>query len=51
LLLYLGVAPRVVQEMMGHSNYHITMNRYTHVPDALQRDAAARIDAALGDRD
>jgi integrase len=48
LLLTLGVAPRVVQEMMGHSNYHITMNRYTHVPDALQRDAASRIDVALG---
>jgi integrase len=48
LLLVLGVAPRVVQEMMGHSNYHVTMNRYTHVPDELQRDAAARIDAALG---
>ncbi len=47
LLLVQGVAPRVVQEMMGHSTIAITMNRYTHVPDALQRDAADRLDALL----
>jgi hypothetical protein len=32
--------------MMGHSNYSMT-TRYQHVPDALQREAANRLDALL----
>jgi integrase len=48
LLLAAGVPPRVVQEMLGHANPYITMGRYQHVPDELQRDAADRLDAVLG---
>jgi integrase len=33
--------------MMGHSNYTVTANRYQHVPDELQREAADRLDAVL----
>jgi integrase len=48
LLLAAGVPTRVVQEMLGHANSYITMGRYQHVPDELQRDAAERLDAVLG---
>ena len=44
LLLAAGVADRVVMEIMGHSNIAITANRYQHVPDELQRQAADRLD-------
>jgi integrase len=47
LLLAAGVPGRVVMEMMGHSNYSMTANRYQHVPDELQRAAADRLDALL----
>jgi integrase len=46
LLLAAGVADRVVMEMMGHSSISMTA-RYQHVPDALQREAASRLDALL----
>jgi integrase len=48
LLLAEGVHPRVVMEMMGHSQVSLTMNTYSHVIPRLQDDAAAKIDAALG---
>jgi integrase len=46
LLLAAGTPQRIVMEMMGHSNYSMT-TRYQHVPDALQREAADRLDALL----
>jgi integrase len=47
LLLAAGVPTRVVQEMLGHASPYMTMGRYQHVPDALQRDAADRLDVVL----
>jgi integrase len=47
LLLAQGVNPRVVMETLAHSQVSLTLNTYSHVLPALQRDAAARIDAAL----
>jgi len=47
LLLAQGVHPRVVMETLGHSAISLTMNTYSHVSSALQREAANRIDAAL----
>ena len=50
LLLAQGVTPRVVMEVLGHSQLGITMNLYSHVmPTALQ-DAAAAMDVALGEQ-
>jgi integrase len=46
LLLAGGTPQRIVMEMMGHSNYSMT-TRYQHVPDALQREAAGRLDELL----
>ncbi len=48
LLLAQGVHPRVVMEILGHSQISITMNTYSHVIEKLQHDAAAQIDALLG---
>lgn len=47
LLLAQGVAPRVVMEILGHSTIALTMNVYSHVIPALERDAADRMDAIL----
>lgn len=51
LLLAQGVSPRVVMEVLGHSQLGITMNLYSHVMPSALRDAADAIDRALGDQD
>jgi integrase len=43
-----GVSPRVVMETLGHSQVSLTLNTYSHVLPALQRDAATKMDAILG---
>jgi integrase len=48
LLLAQGIHPRVVMEMLGHSTIAVTMNVYSHVTPALQREAANRMDELLG---
>ncbi len=47
LLLAQGVHPRVVMELLGHSQIAVTMNTYSHVVPALRKDAADKMDAAL----
>lgn len=47
LLLAQGVHPRVVMEILGHSQIGLTMNTYSHVTPQLQQDAAKRIDDLL----
>jgi integrase len=47
LLLVQGVSPRVVMEVLGHSEIALTMNAYSHVVPELQRDAAQRMEAIL----
>lgn len=49
LLLAQGVNPRVVMETLGHSQVSLTLNTYSHVLPALQRDAASQIDAILAE--
>jgi integrase len=47
-LLALGVHPRVVMELLGHSQISLTMETYSHVmPDAM-REAVGRIESMLG---
>lgn len=47
LLLVQGVSPRVVMEVLGHSQISLTMNTYTHVIPELRRQAANRMDELL----
>jgi len=49
LLLMQGIPPRVVMELLGHSQISLTMNTYSHVIPAMQRDATAKLDALLRD--
>jgi integrase len=48
LALQAGVHPKVVQEQLGHSAINVTMDVYSHVPQAVRRENAYRI-AALFD--
>jgi integrase len=50
LLLVQGVPARVVMETLGHSEVGITLNTYSHVLPALEDEAAAAMDRALGSR-
>src|SRR5205085_12538931 len=47
LLLAQNVSPRVVMEILGHSQIALTMNTYTHVLPDLKHRAAASMDAVL----
>jgi integrase len=47
LLLVQGISPRVVMEVLGHSEIALTMNAYSHVVPELQREAAQRMQAIL----
>jgi integrase len=47
LLLVQGVSPRVVMEVLGHSEIALTMNAYSHVVPELRREAAQRMQAIL----
>ncbi len=47
LLLALNVHPRVVMELLGHSQISLTMNTYSHVVPDLLRDAVGKLGAAL----
>ena len=47
LLLAQGVHPRIAMEMLGHSTIALTMNTYSHVMPAAQRDAAALLEGVF----
>jgi integrase len=47
LLLAQGVEPRVIMDTLGHTMIGTTLNLYTHVLPATQRDAADRMDDVL----
>ncbi len=49
LLLSLGVHPRVVMEIVGHSAIEMTMNVYGHVSIDAQRDALNHLNDRLTD--
>jgi integrase len=51
LLLVQGVSPRVVMDVLGHSQIGLTMNTYSHVIPDLRSDAARRMQDLLQERD
>ena len=44
ILLSMGIHPKVVQELLGHSNVSITLNVYSHVLPGLQQEAMRHLD-------
>lgn len=49
LLLGEGVHPKVVSEMLGHTDVAVTLDLYSHVTPTLQQQAADALDGLLGD--
>lgn len=47
LLLSQNVHPKVVQELLGHSQISLTMDTYSHVMPGLQEEAVNKIDTLL----
>lgn len=47
LLLAQGMHPRVVMEVLGHSQISLTMNTYAHVMPSLLDEAAASMEKSL----
>ncbi|KKQ63518.1 MAG: Integrase family protein [Candidatus Shapirobacteria bacterium GW2011_GWF1_38_23] len=43
LMLSGGIHPKVVQEMLGHSQISLTLDTYSHVVPSLQKEAAEKI--------
>jgi integrase len=43
------VLPRVVLDLLGHSQLSITMDLYSHVMPSALRDAAVAMDRALSE--
>ena len=48
LLLANGADLRTVMEVLGHSSIALTANTYAHVGNAAMKDAAAKLDSAIG---
>jgi hypothetical protein len=48
LLLALNVHPRMVMELLGHSQISLTMNTYSHVVPGVLREAVDKLAVALG---
>ena len=51
LLLSLGVHPKVVQELLGHTQISMTMDLYSHVLPGMQQDAMGKLNEALRRRE
>ena len=47
LLLEQGISPKTVQTILGHSSAKITLDIYSHVTLDLEKQAAAKLNAAL----
>lgn len=44
---YEMVLPKVVQELLGHTQISMTMDLYSHVLPGMQQEAMRQLDAAL----
>ena len=47
LLLTMGVHPKVVQEILGHTQINMTLDIYSHVLPSMQREAMMKVNEAL----
>ena len=44
-----GENPKVVQELLGHSDFSVTMDTYSHVTPSLHAAAAQKMQALFAD--
>jgi integrase len=51
LLLSLGIHPKVVQEMFGHTQISMTMDIYSHVLSSMQQAAVSKLNDLLSRRE
>lgn len=49
LLFTLGIHPKIVQELLGHSQIFVTLDIYSHIVPTLQEEAMRRFNEALLD--
>jgi integrase len=47
MLLMMGIHPKIVQEILGHSEISMTMDTYSHVLPGMQQDAMNKLHDAL----
>jgi len=47
MLLSVGVHPKVVQEILGHSQISMTMDIYSHVLPTMQQEAMSKLNSVL----
>lgn len=50
VLLELGVHPKVVQDLLGHSTIATTLDTYSHVAPGLHQEAVRQLDRLFGTR-
>jgi integrase len=48
LLLGLGIHPKIVSEMLGHSQIAITLDLYSHVTATMQQEAVRALEGLFG---
>ena len=47
ILLTMSVHPKVVQELLGHSQISMTMDTYSHVLPSMQQEAMNKLNEAF----
>lgn len=47
MLLSMGVHPKIVQEILGHSQISMTMDTYSHVLPTMQKEAMSKLNELL----
>jgi integrase len=51
LLLGLGIHPKIVSELLGHSQIGITLDLYSHVTATMQQEAMRAFEGLLGSQE
>jgi integrase len=50
LLLHMGIHPKVVQEILGHSQISMTMDTYSHVLPTMHQEAMQKLNQLIADQ-
>jgi integrase len=48
ILLAMNVHPKVVQEILGHSQIAMTLDVYSHIPPSMQEEVTKQWDSEFG---